>query len=667
MIFNQPQFLWGLFAVAIPIVIHLVNFRRYKKVYFSNVSRLTTLQTESRRRNTLRELLILAMRVLAVALLVIAFAQPTIPSREHALKAGSTVVSIYVDNSFSMDNASTGGSQMDVAKQKAREIASAYSLSDRYQLLTNDMDGVQFRWLNRDELMAAIEELQVSPASVNLSEVARRQNDFMARSGAANRHAYIVSDFQSSICDLDNMTADSSVVTMLVPLTAVAADNLYIDTLVLDAPAYFNGGAVEAEVTVVNSGSHDASKVPVRLFIADRERAIATVDVAAGATAKVRMHFTIDAEGWLDGRAEIADYPVTFDDSYYFAFHVGDRVKVLEVDASTQRNASLQKLFAADSSVEYKGVSMSYFDATSLDDVDLLVLNEPGNMASGMVHEVVQWVQEGGSLLVVPPAVQVPPSLNDLLGALHAPRLEQWLVRPVKATTVDHANSLYRNVFSAHSSDMEMPTVQGHYRLASGGALMQQLIALADGGGMLTATPSGEGTVYLFTMPLDAQHTDFVAQALFVPTLYNMALFSRPAAPASYTLGSSKLIVLQDHYDLATPVYLTLGDTYSAIPDIRQLGQRQVLVPHSDMRLAGHYMLRDEHLAFNYDRRESELVFMSRDEVAAQSSFDVVRNVDKPLDQEIRSRSEGHPLWRWCIVLALVALAVEVLLLKKKE
>ena len=130
---------------------------------------------------------------------------------------------------------------------------------------------------------------------------------------------------------------------------------------------------------------------------------------------------------------------------------MGDRVKVLEVDASTQRNASLQKLFAADSSVEYKGVSMSYFDATSLDDVDLLVLNEPGNMASGMVHEVVQWVQEGGSLLVVPPAVQVPPSLNDLLGALHAPRLEQWLVRPVKATTVDHVNSLYRNVFSAQS------------------------------------------------------------------------------------------------------------------------------------------------------------------------------------------------------------------------
>ena len=105
MLFSQPAFLWGLLAVAIPIVVHLFNFRRYRKVYFSNVERLKDLMTEQRRRDTVRQWLVLAMRVLAIVFLVLAFAQPVIQSSNDALRTGSTAVSLYVDNSFSMENA----------------------------------------------------------------------------------------------------------------------------------------------------------------------------------------------------------------------------------------------------------------------------------------------------------------------------------------------------------------------------------------------------------------------------------------------------------------------------------------------------------------------------------------------------------------------------------
>ena len=67
MVFTAPLFLIGLVAVAIPVIVHLFNFRRYRKIYFSNVERLEQLKSETQRQSTLRQLLIMAARILAVA------------------------------------------------------------------------------------------------------------------------------------------------------------------------------------------------------------------------------------------------------------------------------------------------------------------------------------------------------------------------------------------------------------------------------------------------------------------------------------------------------------------------------------------------------------------------------------------------------------------------
>ncbi len=144
MILTSPLFLIGLVAVAIPIVVHLFNFRRYKKVYFSNVEFLEQLQSETRRQSNLRQLLIMAARILAIVFLVLAFAQPVIPNKNNPLRSGKSDISIFVDNSFSMDNTDGSEALLEKAKAKAREIVSAYSPTDRFQILTNDVEGRQF-------------------------------------------------------------------------------------------------------------------------------------------------------------------------------------------------------------------------------------------------------------------------------------------------------------------------------------------------------------------------------------------------------------------------------------------------------------------------------------------------------------------------------------------
>ena len=215
MIFLQPAFLWGLLALAVPIAVHLFNFRRYRKVYFSNVDRLSEVRSEKRKVRQLRRWLVLLMRCLAIVGLVLAFAQPTLPGSEQ-LQSGTTAVSVYVDNSFSMENNGSDGSQLETAKQKAREIAAAYRPGDRFQLLSNTLAGEEFRWLSREEFLDAVEALQINPATRRLGEVAQRQADFLQQGGATNRHAYLVSDFQTTIADLPQLsTLNSQLLTSL--------------------------------------------------------------------------------------------------------------------------------------------------------------------------------------------------------------------------------------------------------------------------------------------------------------------------------------------------------------------------------------------------------------------------------------------------------------------
>ena len=666
MIFGAPLFLWGLTALAIPIAVHLFQFRRYRKVYFSNVDRLEALQTESRRQSNLRRWLVLLMRCLAIVFLVLAFAQPTIPGNGQTLHSGATVVSVYLDNSFSMENSTSDGSQLEAAKQKAREIVAAYRPGDRYQLLSNSMAGSEYRWLSREEFLDAVNLLAIAPASRPLSEVAASQSDFMRQSGAANRHAYLVSDFQRSIADLNALPDDSLALFTLVPLEGVATDNLYIDTLRLDAPAYFVGGSVNVEATVLNGGATDAEKLPVRLIVNGRERAIATLDIPAGTSAKTTLRFTIDSAGWLDGRVEITDYPITFDDRYHFAILAGSRISMLQVDSGTP-NDNLRRLFANDSAVSYQVAPLP----SDLSTLNFIVLNEPRDIPSGQAQALASWVEQGGTLTLIPPADTKPEAINALLSLLKSPSLDRWQKRPAKANGIDFQSSLYRGVFNGTSSEMEMPSVQGHYTLGDNAALRQNIITLANGTPLLCSTPYGEGRLYLFTTPLTDEWTSFTAQALFVPTLYNMALYSRPQATASHTLGDRNPIFLQGNYDpTATPPELKARNTAtSLLPDLRRIGNRSALLLHGELTDDGIYLLgNEEHLAFNHPRLESDLDFLTQSEIENllddRPGYSLVRNTAKPLDQEIRSREGGTPLWHWCILLALTALLAETLLLK---
>ncbi|MDY5969839.1 MAG: BatA domain-containing protein [Bacteroidales bacterium] len=678
MMFLYPAFLFALLAVLIPIAVHLFNLHRYRKEYFSNVRRLEEMQQQTRRQRNLRQLLLLASRVLSVTFLVLAFCQPVLLRKEQLVRRGGAAVSVYVDNSFSMSNVGREGSLLQQAVQKAREIASAYKSSDRFQLLTSDMLGRQFRWLSRDEFLAALDEVKPSSATPLLSEVAQRQADFLRSVSANDWQAYVISDFQVSSSDFGALKQDSLVATTLVPLEAQGVNNLFVDSLSLGAPVFYKGALAVAVAYLRNEGDSQVESVPVRLFLDGRQRAMASTSVDAHSTVAVELPFTIDATGPMDGRVEISDYPITFDDTLFFALNVRSRINMLEVDGG-EPNPYLQSLFSGDSAIFLRYAGERSIDYGSLNESNFIVLNGLKDIPSGLAQTLHDFVEDGGSVLVVPPVAAYVASYNSMLSLFSAPRLGGWMQGERKAVGVDTRALLYSNVFSRHDDPMELPTLKGSYSMVyDGGTIYQPLISLADGGYYLALTPCGSGNLYLLASPLDEQNTDFVRQALFVPTLYNMALYSvAPGSPYA-TLGSLAPVTLSHYYPIDdVPLLTSSSQAFSQIPDLRRVGGRCLLMPHA-VALAGNYRLAlqdgnclHEAVAFNYSRVESVMQFLSRGEVSKTAkdynltTFASVLDASRPLDAAIKVQREGVPLWRWCLAISLMFLAVEVFLLRK--
>ena len=677
MILSSPLFLIGLAAAAIPVIVHLFNFRRYRKVYFSNVDYLEQLQSETRRQSRLRQLLIMAARILAIVFLVLAFARPVIPNRNNPLKTGSSDVSIYVDNSFSMEGTDGSGTLIEKAKTKAREIVSAYGPTDRFQLLTNDVEGRQFHWLSKEEVLAEIDKVDLSPATQLLSKMAEKQFDFLHGGSGRNRYAYLISDFQTSVADFSEFPNDSSITAICVPLESTAQGNVYIDSVAMNAPVFTVGNSVAVEVWLRNEGDENLEKIPLTLYVGDKQRALASVDLPARSSTSTTMHFTIESSGVIDGRVETTDYPVTFDDKYFFSLNVRDRIQMLVVEGAGE-NEYLKRLFVGDSTVHCQTLTLQQMDFSRLEGNDVILIDELPSIGSGMAQTLHSFVEEGGTLIVVTGDKVDENSYNEALRLFSAPRLSGWNNGRVSGGVVDVNHPLYKNVFSGKTDLMEMPTLTGYYRLvADGGTLRERIITLANGDDYITGTTCGGGRLYLIASPLRDAHSDFVRQALFVPTLYNMALFSvRPTLPA-LAIDRTEPVQLASRYGMDDG-NVKLQDRegrYESIPDIRRTGASNSLVPHGDVREAGNYRLTAdgkevEGLSFNYSRRESQMQFLGADAVRRLlkdfhlEHCSVVMQAEKPLDGYLKEQMEGRSLWRWCIVLALLMLLVEIVLIR---
>jgi hypothetical protein len=683
--FVNPFFLIALTALAIPVLIHLFNFRKYKKVYFTNVHFLQEIQQETKKQSQLRQLLILLARMLAVAALVMAFAQPYLPSLKQQKKVtGQRAVSIYLDNSFSMEAIATEGKLTDLSKTKALEIASAYNQSDLFQLVTNDFEARHQRFVSQEEFRKLVEEVQLSASPKSISEVINRQNDLLESNLKMNRDAYLISDFQKNTASLLQARPDSTVSWFLVPLTAEKKDNLYIDTVFFLSPVHQPAQPVSLRVRIHNASGESLEKIPVKLTINFVQKALASFSVAANSTTEVTLPFTENLSGIQYGQVEIVDYPIVYDDKFFFSYFVLPSIPVLSINEKGD-NSYLNALFGNDSTIRFTNSQVKQLDYSNLFSNALLILNSPEEISSGLAQELNRYVRTGGNLIIFPPVKGKTDSYNALLSLLNLPGYSEIDTAKHRIAWLNVESTIYNDVFEKNGNgrvvlpeNIDLPMVQKHYKLSQGIRSGEEvLLKLQNDHPFLISAPVDNGKVYLFAAPADDAWTMFPKHLIFVPTLYKIALLSNPAHPLYYNTGENATIEIPADSVSETNLYKLkkLGSGYEIIPEIRKFGTNISLLTHDQIRDDGFYAVSRgakpvAGLAFNFNRKESDLSCFSINDLEKQigrlkvNDIRILKEKKSSLTREIHDIKQGTPLWKFFILLALVFIACEIALIR---
>ena len=668
--FLQPLFLIALSAIALPIIIHLFYFRRYRKVYFTNVQFLKEVKEESSIRSRLKNLLILLARILAVIFLVLAFAQPFLQKSDE-VQQGKKVVSIFIDNSYSMASLGQATNLLEMAKRHAQTITEAYELTDDIQIVTHNFQAKQQRLINKEEAVNLIQEIDLTAATHQLDEVLTRQLFALQQSDADNQVIYWITDFQKSICDFP-IAIDSSINLNLVPLYPVIEKNLSIDSVWFEAPVHLMNQTDELFVKIRNWGQDPVENAKISMTRGEQVQAIGTVSIPGLSSVIDTVKITALSDEWQQIKLQISDFPVQFDDAFFLTYPIVNTIQLLHIHEQSP-NPYLLAAIDNENYFQSTSVSSNRLDFGQFSDYQLIILDELPNIASGLSTALENYVRNGGNVIVFPSAQSNLDDYNLLLSKLNAGKIISQEDAQRTVASYNRNEFIFKDVFDHSRAALKLPSTVKNYLFQFGRSPHEQLMTYRDGLPFMVKCKRDNGHLYVLAAPIDVQYNNLVNQAeIFVPLIYKSAVSKAQQWQLAYSIGQNEAIEVENRKSNSDQVYQIEGEI-NFIPAQRNNGPTVVLQDQGQIQEPGFYTVTDQNeefiaaLGYNFNRKESDLSFYNVNELKERFSDQVqfyVAEKQTQLAQLIKEKNQGVVLWRYCLILALIFLALEALIIR---
>jgi hypothetical protein len=666
--FVYPGFLWALTLLAIPIIIHLFHFRRYRKVLFPNVRFLQNVQKETQSVKRVRNLLVLLARLLAITFLVLAFTQPYIPNKDAS--RASNVSALYIDNSFSMDLEGEQGPLIEEAKEKARRLVKAHPPSDRF--IIHSTSNTSTSLLNHEDAIARIDEIEVGKTSKSWNTILPAIQGSLSGNGIENKHIYLFSDFQkTTIEDWSDHGLDSTSRLSLVPMSYNESSNITIDSAWLEDAVIHLNESITLKARLTNHSGSRVESMSLALSVNGERKSVSSVDIDPFSSKTMELGFTIAQGGWQDAQLSIEDAPITFDDSYYLSFNIKPSILVVLANGASS-NRFLSALFKSDTYFNTQEFNQGNIDLSVIAEADLVVVNAFDDISTGLTSQLKNYVSGGGNVLIVPKVGASNNYLEVACKGLGIPAYGSKIEQEVSVGSIDLEHPLFERVFNKIPKNPDYPKVAKYYRLEGGNTSFYRLLTLENQDVFLANVKLNSGNIFQLASPLETEWNNFPEHGLFVPILLKMAMSRSIDFPLSYTISNSNLFRtlpnikeqvnnLKLVHDEREWIPVVLSSPTSPLVDA---GYEEIDAGNLELR-AGDSTL--QRIAFNYDRKESSHDYYSKDDIkglVGNVAIDEVNNPTAYVKETISEIRFGQRFWKWCIILALIFIAIEILLLR---
>jgi len=671
--FIYPTFLFALFAVAIPIIIHLFNFRRYKKVLFSDIRFLKQVIEQNQKLQRLKKILILISRILAITFLVLAFAKPFIPFDRSIAVSANTAVSIFVDNSFSMNAKSKEAELLELAKVKAREIAQSYKETDQFQLLTHDFESKHQRLCNKKDFLALLDEVVPTASVKNLSEIISRQKAVFENSASSKKVIYDISDFQKKFSDFQNLSGDSGYLIRLLPVQSTLQNNMFVDSVWLVNPLIRKGVINVLNVRIRNVGNDNAENQTVVLKLNDVQKALFNFSVDKNSFTDISLEFIVNDAGWYKGEISITDYPIVFDDKMYFTFKAAEHSEVLLIKGNTTDNF-IKNVYSTEEYFKVTEQNYLQIDYNSFSGKSLIVLNELPDLSSGFIQEILKYVVSGGVVFVIPSSDSSNINqLNNFSSQASSLLFGRPREQDLLANNLNFADPFFAGVFLKIPQNIGAPPVKKYYPISTANRTNGvSLISFNNSEAFLFKSNVGKGLIFYSSVPMNLTWSSFPQHSFFSAVMLKMAQQNGKTQNSYYTIGREKWLLLDGN--IKEKVLHLSNKSIDIISDLQQNNENAQLYIDGIIKEPGFYSVYandpsiiNSLVAINYNRSESYINFYDEEEIESLSKdkgLSLVRGDDSGLLSEIKMEENGTPLWKYALILAFSFVLAEVALLR---
>ncbi|MBR5146748.1 MAG: BatA domain-containing protein [Bacteroidales bacterium] len=672
--FLYPNMFYALFALIIPVVIHLFNFRRHKTVYFSNTAVLRTIERETSKTKKLKHLMVLIARMLFVAALVTAFALPYKKDNNAVNNNVDNLVAVYIDNSMSMQTLSSEKTLFEDSRTSALKLVENLNQAQKYILLSNDRDPRNEYPMNKDEMMMRLNEMKVEAAPTSFEDIYNSLAFIKKKNGFKSATLFAYSDFQKNIMELNDLKNDTAIQLVVFPLKSDFQNNIYIDSVWLQSPVLQKNMANELNARIVNETSNDVKGLPVNFSLDDKVVAYTTCDINANSYADVNMQFFIDNDGDRKAKVSINDSPITFDDEYNLVLKVRPVINILEITKGKKPKAKsyLELLFEGDALINYQSMSPYNIDQQIVNKAQMIVVDENADLNETMQQSLLDFVSQGGTLLILNDENTNNAYLYNKIG-VKSKHIDENRNR---VEYIAKRNSFFDDIFVKLPDNADLPEVNKHIRFDIGKDVLS-IISLQNGNPFLMMSNVGKGKVFVMSTSLDEEYSDFADHALFVPLMYKMALLGGNVADLSYTIGVDKNLNINDislQYDDVIRLKSENG-MYEILPLVEKRNNLNYLYFFEDLPASGFYdVYKNEDymstVAWNDNREESQMSFYDKEELSAlfkDNNIDVLAMIDYEdikSDDVVEVIVKGSMIWKIFIVIALILLLIEIFILR---
>jgi hypothetical protein len=685
-----PLFLAGLVGLAIPVLIHLTHRERKDVVPFPSLMFLERIPYPSTRRSRIRDLLLFALRCLAVVLIVAAFTRPLI-DRKSANTGGSLIgareVVVLLDRSYSMGY----GDRWTRAQDAARKAVDNIGATDKATIVLFDSKAVAANQgtSDRASLRAAIGSAELGSGVTKFVPALKLAEKILVESELPRREIVLISDYQKVGWEgHEEIHVPSGTKLTTVPITDKEPSNIAVSSATLHREVVDGREQLRASARITYTGQAAQSDVPVMLELNGRVLETKQVTIEPNASRSVTFSGQAIPTGLSRGTIRAGKDGLKADNAFNFVLSPDHVVSILILEPASARPTEsfyLTSALGQGTQPEFRTQvkHATQFEATDLVGRSVVVLNDTPFPSGEPGKRLREYVQQGGGLVVVLgenlSQPKWPADAADMLPGTIGEPVDRRANLGGTLAALQLGHPILEVFRAPRSGDFTSARFE-QYRPLKGVKDSSVIMRFDDGSPALTERKVGNGRVLTWGSTLDLFWNNFATQPVFLPFVHQVAKYAATYADIKSwsTVGQVLDLAGQDQL-------MNRGSTASASPSGKNIAitveapsGRTIRVAGTDtsryleLEQQGFYSLkqtgsrgdRTSAVAVNLDLAESDLSSLDPSEfaisVAPKAGLSAEGGAFSSLTAEEKERRQT--LWVYILMSAVLLLGAETLL-----